>query len=409
MKRMFDNFQRIRQLPLIFVFAAVFAGGFALGHQTPATYAQTQFTQPEDVRAEFEPFWQVFELIQKEYVDPENDPIDTSLLVNGAIKGMVEALEDQNSGYMNPELFPVLFDDLSGAIEGIGVVIQNNEKLGGIEVMNILEGTPAAAAGIKIGDVFAAVNGEEVLGLTQIELAAKVRGPAGTSVNITMLRDGERVEFTLVRARIEIENVESWVIEDTHIGYIKLNEFTSTARNEIDSAIDALDPSTLDGLIIDFRGNPGGLLTSAINVASAFIKEGTILIEDFGNSREQVFQANGTYRELGIPLVVLVDERSASASELVAGALQDTGAATIVGEPTFGKGTVQTVQELVNGGGLRLTVARWLTPNRHWIHGAGITPDIIVDWDPESFDDPNDPQLASAVDHLQSLVYEPLE
>src|SRR5690606_26015422 len=221
---------------------------------TPATYAQTQFTQPEDVRAEFEPFWQVFELIQKEYVDPENDPIDTSLLVNGAIKGMVEALEDQNSGYMNPELFPVLFDDLSGAIEGIGVVIQNNEKLGGIEVMNILEGTPAAAAGIKIGDVFAAVNGEEVLGLTQIELAAKVRGPAGTSVNITMLRDGERVEFTLVRARIEIENVESWVIEDTHIGYIKLNEFTSTARNEIDSAIDALDPSTLDGLIIDFRG-----------------------------------------------------------------------------------------------------------------------------------------------------------
>lgn len=409
MKRMFDNFQRIRQLPLIFVFAAVFAGGFALGHQTPATYAQTQFTQPEDVRAEFEPFWQVFELIQKEYVDPENDPIDTSLLVNGAIKGMVEALEDQNSGYMNPELFPVLFDDLSGAIEGIGVVIQNNEKLGGIEVMNILEGTPAATAGIKIGDVFAAVNGEEVLGLTQIELAAKVRGPAGTSVNITMLRDGERVEFTLVRARIEIENVESWVIEDTHIGYIKLNEFTSTARNEIDSAIDALDPSTLDGLIIDFRGNPGGLLTSAINVASAFIKEGTILIEDFGNSREQVFQANGTYRELGIPLVVLVDERSASASELVAGALQDTGAATIVGEPTFGKGTVQTVQELVNGGGLRLTVARWLTPNRHWIHGAGITPDIIVDWDPESFDDPNDPQLASAVDHLQSLVYEPLE
>src|SRR5690606_27702881 len=155
---------------------------------------------------------------------------------------------------------------------------------------------------------------------------------------ITMLRDGERVEFTLVRARIEIENVESWVIEDTHIGCIKLNEFTSTARNEIDSAIDALDPSTLDGLIIDFRGNPGGLLTSAINVASAFIKEGTILIEDFGNSREQVFQANGTYRELGIPLVVLVDERSASASELVAGALQDTGAATIVGEPTFGKG-----------------------------------------------------------------------
>jgi carboxyl-terminal processing protease len=409
MKRMFDDFQRVRQLPIVIVIAAVFGAGFALGHQTPATYAQTQFVQPGDASTEFEPFWQVYELIQKEYVDPENDPIATSLLVDGAIQGMVEALDDQNSGYMNPELYPILFDDLSGAIEGIGVVIQDNEELGGIQVMNVMAGTPAASAGIKIGDVFAAVDGEEVLGLTQIELAAKVRGPAGTSVDITMLREGERVDFTLTRARIEIPNVESRVIEDTHIGYVKLNEFTSTARNDIDNAIDQLDPATLDGLIIDFRGNPGGLLTSAINVASAFIEDGTILIEDFGSDREQVFQANGTYRELNIPLVVLVDERSASASELVAGALQDTGAATIIGEETFGKGTVQTVQELVNGGGLRLTVARWLTPNRHWIHGAGITPDIIVDWDPETFDDPDDPQLASAVDHLQSLIYAPLE
>lgn len=409
MKHSFENIQRIRQLPMVAVIAVVFAAGFALGHHTPSTYAQTQFTQPGDVSSDFEPFWQVYELIQKEYVDPENDPIAISLLVDGAIQGMVEALDDQNSGYMNPELYPILFDDLSGAIEGIGVVIQNNAEFGGIEVMNVMQGTPAAKAGIKIGDIFAAVNGEEVLGLSQIELAAKVRGPAGTSVSITMLRDGERVEFTLTRARIEIPNIESRLIDGTQIGYVKLNEFTSSARAEIDNAIDALDPDTLDGLIIDFRGNPGGLLTSAINVASAFIKDGTILIEDFGNNREQIFQANGSYRALDIPLVVLVDEHSASASELVAGALQDTGAATIIGEETFGKGTVQTVQELVNGGGLRLTVARWLTPNRHWIHGAGITPDIIVDWDPESFDDANDPQLASAVDHLQSMVYKPLE
>lgn len=409
MKRTFDAFQRARQLPLICLVVVVFAAGFAFGQNTPAASAQTRFVQPGEVRADFEPFWQVFDLIQKEYVDPENDPVETATLVDGAIKGMVEALNDQNSGYMNPQLYPLLFDDLSGAIEGIGVVIQDNRELGGIQVMNILAGTPAASAGIKIGDIFAAVNGEDVLGLTQMELAARVRGPAGTTVDITMLRDGERVDFTLTRARIEIPNVESRMIDGTRIGYIKLNEFTSTARTELDNAIEALDPASLDGLIIDFRGNPGGLLTSAISVASAFIENGPILIEDFGSSREQIFRANGTYLDLDMPLVVLVDERSASASELVAGALQDTGVATIIGEATFGKGTVQTVQELVNGGGLRLTVARWLTPNRHWIHGAGITPDIVVEWNPDSFDDPDDPQLASAVNHLQALLYAPIE
>jgi C-terminal processing protease CtpA/Prc len=130
MKRMFDNFQRMRQLPLVFVMAVVFGAGFALGNQTPISYAQTQFVQPNDVAREFEAFWQVYKLIREEYVDPENDPVETAMLVDGAIKGMVEALNDQNSGYMNPELYPVLFDDLSGAIEGIGVVIQNNTELG---------------------------------------------------------------------------------------------------------------------------------------------------------------------------------------------------------------------------------------------------------------------------------------
>jgi carboxyl-terminal processing protease len=289
------------------------------------------------------------------------------------------------------------------------VVIQTNEEIGGIEIVNVLEGTPAAKVGIQIGDVFAAVNGEEVLGYSQLELASLVRGPSGTTVNITMLRDGERVDFTLTRARIDIPNIESHVIDKTSIGYVKLHQFTSGARAEIDNAIAGLDLESLDGLVLDFRGHPGGLLTSAIDVASAFIEEGTILVEDFGDDHETIFRADGTYRDLGVPLVILVDERSASASELVAGALQDTGKATIIGETTFGKGTVQTIQQLVNGGGLRLTIARWLTPDRNWIHGAGITPDIIIEWEPESFDDPDDPQLEAAVDHLQSLIFTPLQ
>ncbi len=409
MNRITPIFQRARHLPAGFALVIVFIMGFALGNQNSVTLAQNQYVQPEGTEGIFEAFWQVYNLIENEFVAPDKVEVDPQVLVDGAIRGMVEALDDENSGYMNAEQYPVLFDDLSGAIEGIGVVIRTNEEVGGIEVANILEGTPAEQAGIKIGDIFAVVNGEEVLSLSQIELAAKVRGPAGTTVDITMLRQGEEVEFTLIRQRIEIVNIESYVIENTSFGYIKLNEFTSGARSEIDAAIEQLQPDELDGLILDFRGNPGGLLTSAINVASAFVAEGPVVIEDFGDNREQIFRANGSYTELKIPLVVLVDERSASASELVAGALQDVGAATIIGETTFGKGTVQTVQQLVNGGGLRLTVARWLTPDRHWIHGAGITPDIVVDWDPESFDDPDDPQLAAAVDHLQSLTFAPLE
>jgi carboxyl-terminal processing protease len=404
-----SNRTLLRQSTQIVVVALIFVAGFALGNHSGITTAQSSFAQPEGTETLFEPFWQTWKIIEDEYVDPKGQELDAVRLVDGAIRGLVEALNDQNSGYLDAEQYPIMFDDLSGSIEGIGVVIRTIEDSGAIEVVNILQGTPAAAAGIQIGDIFAEVDGEDVFGISQLELAALVRGPAGTSVDIIMLREGKYVEFTLIRAQITIPNIESRVLEDTAFGYIKLNPFTSAARSEINTALNELDTATLDGLIIDFRGNPGGLLTSAIEVASAFIEEGPILIEDFGAGNETIFRANGNFAYIDIPLVILVDERSASASELVAGALQDTGAATIIGETTFGKGTVQTVQQLVNGGGLRLTIARWLTPDRHWIHEAGITPDIIVEWEPESFDDPDDPQLQTAIEHLQSLLYAPLQ
>ena len=291
--------QRTRQLSTPFIIGIVFVAGFVFGNQSAITAAQTTFAQPPGTETVFEPFWQVYALIERDFVEPNGEDILPDKLVDGAIRGMVESLGDQNSGYMNAEQYPLMFDDLSGTIEGIGVVIRDNEDVGGIEIVNILEGTPAAEVGIQIGDVFAAVDGEDVFGMSQIELASRVRGAAGTSVNITMLRDGERIEFALTRARINVPNIESEMIEGTHIGHIQLNQFTSAARTEIDSAIEALDPEMLDGLILDFRGNPGGLLTSAIEVASAFIEEGPILIEDFGD-REQIFRANGSYTELGM-------------------------------------------------------------------------------------------------------------
>jgi carboxyl-terminal processing protease len=172
----------------------IFAAGFSVGNQAGTTSAQGSFVQPEGTEAVFETFWQVWDIIQDEFVDPAGNELLTETLVDGAITGMVEALGDENSGYMTAQQYPVMFDDLSGTVEGIGVVIQTNEEIGGIEIVNVLEGTPAAKVGIQIGDVFAAVNGEEVLGYSQLELASLVRGPSGTTVNITMLRDGERVE-----------------------------------------------------------------------------------------------------------------------------------------------------------------------------------------------------------------------
>lgn len=390
---------RVRQLQISLLVIVVFAGGFVLGNQHSISMAQNSFSMPPEAEALFEPFWQVYNLIQSDYLDS----VEPEILVDGAINGLMDSLGDQFSGYMDPEVYPLLNDDLSGEIEGIGVVIQTLEDTGEIEVVNVLTGAPAIEAGILPGDIFTAVNGEDVTGFSQLELAGKVRGAAGSSVTITMLRDEELIDFTMNRARIQIPTVESRIL-DNSIGYIKLFEFNDDARAALDDALAELDASELNGLIFDLRGNPGGLLNSAVDVASAFLDDGVILIEDFGDGREQTLNVNGNFSGVTIPMVVLVDETSASASELVAGALQDQGRATIIGEITFGKGTVQTWHQLTNGGGVRLTIARWLTPDRHWIHEQGITPDVIVEWTPESYNDPNDVQLFTAQRYLETLV-----
>ncbi|MFO7323352.1 MAG: S41 family peptidase [Chloroflexota bacterium] len=385
------------------IVALVFVSGFALGNQYAIGSAQSQLSPPPGSEKLFEPFWQVYNLIQDSYVDPEGDEIAPQALVDGAISGMVAALDDEFSGYMNAETYPLINQELEGEIEGIGVVIRTIPDTGEIEIISVMLDSPAERAGIRQGDIFFAVEGEDVSAMTQLELAQKVRGPEGSEVKLTLKRGDELIDFTVERARIIIPMIESRML-DNNIGYVRLNQFGPQARQEMDAAIEALGGNQLDGLVLDMRGNPGGLLSAAIDISSAFIKDGTILIEDFGNGKEQVFTTNGSYNGLTVPLVVLVDEASASASELVAGALQDNGRATIVGEPTFGKGTVQTWQQLVNGGGIRLTIARWLTPARNWIHSNGIIPDIVVEWNPTTLDEDDDPQLQAAVAHLMEEI-----
>jgi carboxyl-terminal processing protease len=230
-----------------------------------------------------------------------------------------------------------------------------------------------------------------------------VRGPVGTVVNITFQRGDDLIDLAIKRDTIIVPNIESELL-DGDIGYIKLFQFSPNARQDIDAALEALDPDRLTGLIIDFRGNPGGLLDSAISVASLLVDEGTLVTEDFG-TREVELAAQGNALQLDIPVVLLVDETSASASELVAGAWQDYGVAIIVGETTFGKGTVQTWHTLVNGGGVRITIARWLTPEGNWIHEQGVTPDRVVEWNPATdAEAENDIQLGAAIDILQDAL-----
>jgi carboxyl-terminal processing protease len=307
---------------------------------------------------------------------------------------------------MNPEVFPLLNQDLEGEISGIGVVIRTNDA-NEIEVVGILENTPAQRAGVLPGDVFAEVNGRSMSGVNQTELATLVRGPVGTTVDIVFRRGTTLVSLTIERARIEVPNIEAEVVAEG-IGHIRLNSFTPNARVELETAISNLDADPLRGLVLDFRGNGGGLLDSAIDVASLLIDTGVILTEDFGD-RQLTLQARGNAINLDIPIVLLVDETSASASELVAGAWQDYGLVTVMGETTFGKGTVQTWHPLVNGGGIRLTVARWLTPQQNWIHEVGVTPDILVEWNPltvEEYED--DIQLDAAIRFLTETLAEPI-
>jgi carboxyl-terminal processing protease len=405
--------QRTREIQIAVIIVAVFVGGFLLGSQYTISQAQG-ITLPEDAQPAFEPFFQAYNLIQEQFI---NDP-EIETLVDGAISGMVDSLGDQYSAYINPEL-NALGTGLEGEFEGIGAYINFIEETGEVEILNLIPGSPAEAAGLQSGDVFVEVEGQEVIGMNTSEIAAIVRGPAGTFVNLTMRRDDELIEVQVERARIEIIDVVFEMLEN-NIGHLTIVRFSANVRQQIDEVLADVDPSELNGLIIDLRGNGGGFLRTGLEVSALLIDNGVLMVERFGTGEETIFKAqdgavlqildDGTERvyidsapPLGfdVPVVLLVDEFSASASEIVAGGWQTTGVATLVGTTTFGKGTVQIQNTLVNDGGLKLTIAQFLTPDRGQINEVGITPEIIVEI-PEDVElaEGEDPQLEAAVAYL---------
>lgn len=329
---------------------------------------------------------------------PSNDQ-----LTDGAIKGMVNSLGDQFTQYVEPRFAKILNDDISGSFEGIGATLKQTTG-GGIQIVRTFPGTPAEKGGVLPGDIIESVNGTTTLGLNTTEVAALVRGPRGSEVKLKVRRaDTPRAfELTLVRDRIDIPLVTSKMVGDGSIGYISLFDFSQPAGEQLKKDLKTILAKNPKALIFDLRDNPGGLLTQALDVGDIFLKKGTFVIErDFkGNKKTTDTTDAGIAQD--IPVVVLVNGGSASAAEIVAGALQDYGRATLIGDKTYGKGSVQSPQMLSNGGQLRVTIERWFTPKDRAIHGIGITPDYTVINSPDDAKAGKDPQLEAAIDFLQN-------
>jgi len=347
----------------------------------------------------FVPFWEAWDLVHREYVD---QPVEEIRLMQGAIRGMLQALGDQHTSYMDPDEYVQANTRLEGEYEGIGAFVDTDSEF--LTIVSTIPNSPAEAAGLKPGDEVIAVDGDDMTGVDGNLVVRRVLGPAGTKVTLTIRREGaeDPLEFVIERAKIVIPSVESEMLENG-IGYVRLYDFGDRTTRDLRAALRDLLEEDPRGLILDLRGNPGGFLTTAIEVASEFIGEGVVMIERFGDGREEVYEADPGGLATDIPLVVLIDAGTASASEIVAGAVQDHGRGTLVGETSFGKGSVQDWTPLSeNGGAVRITIARWYTPDNRQIHEVGLTPDVVVEITEEDIQNDRDPQLERAIELLSS-------
>jgi carboxyl-terminal processing protease len=366
---------------------ALFLSGFALGSlkaTTPGT--------PVDEAAAFQPFWDAYRSVTQDYA---GGPVDRKTLIDGAIRGMIAALDDPFSAYLSPDEYRQSLQGLSGRFEGIGATVEARRSTGdgacaplgdgcGLIVVEPIPDAPAAKAGVLAGDRIAAIDGSTVDGLTTDQALARVRGARGTTVVLTIARPNlDPFDLAIVRDVIVRPEVSTKTLAGGAVGYIRLAGFSDRAAQDFGRAVAADVAAGRTRLIVDLRGNPGGFVTDAQQVISEFVAAGTPIFsqEDAAGARTPtVALAGGLATDPAIQVVVLIDGGSASASEIVAGALQDLGRAKLVGVKSYGKGTIQVWQQLGDdNGGYRLTVARWLTPNGRWIHREGLTPDVPVD------------------------------
>ncbi len=354
---------------------------------------------PKDANIDFKLFWQTWDLLNKEYVDKK--ALDPQKMYYGAISGMVASLGDPYTVFLPPSSQKSVKEELGGSFEGVGMELGFNKDKR-LAVISPLPGTPAEKAGIKPGDLILKINSKDSNSMTLPDAVNEIRGPKGTSVKLQIYHDGDKnpTDLEVIRDTIVVKSVafsQKTTQGGKKIAYIKLTRFGEQTDNEWNDAMSSALAWGPDGVVLDLRNNPGGFLDDAVYIGSEFVDSGDIVLQENASGEKIPYKVSRVGRGLKLPLVVLINKGSASASEIVAGAIQDHKRGQLVGEQSFGKGTIQEAQDLPGGTGIHITTAKWLTPNGHWIHNIGLTPDVPV----AIGDDPTkDPQMDKALELL---------
>ncbi len=398
----FNNYFKIRLINFIFTLAiliSIFGLGYRLGENKNKSIL-IKLTDNQKI-GNFDLFWEVWNQLEKKYV--EKKKLDVQKMYYGAIKGLVNSLEDPYTFFLTPEENQQAKNDLQGKFEGIGAQLglKNNQVI----VIAPLKNSPAEKAGVKAGDFIIKVDDKSTKNWTLNETVSKIRGPKGSKVKLTLLRDDKEINVKIIRDQIIVPSVE--LSFEKNLAILKLNQFGDNTNNEWDEAVKEIktkwNKKEIKGMILDLRNNPGGYLESSIYIASEFLPWNKLVVKQESYKSKIEYKVSRKGQLLDIPLIVLINEGSASASEILAGALKDHKRAKLIGLKSFGKGSVQEAIDLKNGAGLHLTIAKWILPNGDWIYNKGIEPDIKVENKIEAgntLTDENDLQLKRAIEEL---------
>jgi len=379
---------------LVVIILVSFGLGFYFGK------TQCKICPPEEIN--FSLFWEAWDKLQQRYVEKEK--FDVQKMIYGAISGMVKSLEDPYTVFLNPEDTKRFVEDVKGTFEGVGMEI--GIRKGQLQVIAPLEGTPAQRAGLRAGDKILKIDDKPTMDMTIDEAVNLIRGPRGTEVTLTIFReDWEKTkEIKIIRDVIKVPSLE-WEMKNENIAYLKLYQFSEKASFDFTQAAIEILESPAQKIILDLRNNPGGYLEVAQDVAGWFLEKGEVVaIEDFGGEKEQkIYKAQGPAKLVAYPTVILINKGSASGSEILAGALRDNRGILIIGEASFGKGSVQELERLREGSSLKITVAKWLTPKGELITDVGLKPDIEIEITEEDYEEERDPQLDKAIEVIKGL------
>ena len=389
------KFKKILLSISLIILVIVSAGfGFYFGK------TQCKICQPEEI--DFSLFWEAYHKLQEKFVD--KGKFDIQKIIYGAISGMVKSLEDPYTVFLKPEETKRFIEDVKGTFEGVGMEI--DIRKGQLQVISPLEGTPAQRAGLRAGDKIIKIDDKPTMDMTIEEAVNLIRGPKGSEVTLTIFREEweKTKEIKIVRAVIEVPSLK-WEIKNENIAYLKLYQFSEKASFDFRIAAIEILNSPAQKIILDLRNNPGGYLEVAQEISGWFLKRGEIVvIEDFGARKERnIYKAQGNASLVGFPVVILINQGSASGSEILAGALRDNRDILLIGEKSFGKGSVQELERLSEGSSLKITVAKWLTPKGELITDKGLEPDIKLEMTEEDYEEGKDPQLDKAIEIIKTL------